>query len=129
SSLFVARHDELPGPDDCSEALLAYQEETGLHPEGAGRIFRTGEVVPTDLRPPWRHSVMVQPLFFNDQPLGFCVIEIGSRDVSVFKTIPELISTALKAIELARTIVEEATRRQRAEQTRMAQELEIAARI
>lgn len=129
SSLFVARHDELPGPDDCSEALLAYQEEAGLHPEGAGRIFRTGEVVPTDLRPPWRHSVMVQPLFFNDQPLGFCVIEIGSRDVSVFKTIPELISTALKAIELARTIVEEATRRQRAEQTRMAQELEIAARI
>ncbi|HTV24522.1 MAG TPA: PP2C family protein-serine/threonine phosphatase, partial [Polyangiaceae bacterium] len=56
-------------------------------------------------------------------------IEIGARDGSVFKTIPELISTALKAILLANAIVEEATRRERAEQTRMSQELEIAARI
>ena len=129
SSLFVARHDGFPGPDDYCESLLAYDEERGLKPEGGERIFRTGEIIPEDLRPPWRHSVMVQPLFFKEQPLGFCVMEIGARDGGVFKTIPELISTALKAISLARAIVEEATRRQRAEQTRMAQELEIAARI
>jgi phosphoserine phosphatase RsbU/P len=129
ASLFVARHDGFPGPDDCSEAILAYDEEHRLKPEGFERIFRTGEVVPAELRPPWRHSVMVQPLFFKEQPLGFCVIEIGARDGSVFKTIPELISSALEAILLARAFVEEATRRQRAEQTRMAQELEIAARI
>ena len=73
--------------------------------------------------------MMVQPLFFNEQPFGFCAIEIGSRDGFLFQTIPELISTALKAIDLARGIVEEATRRQRAEQARMSQELEIAARI
>jgi phosphoserine phosphatase RsbU/P len=129
SSLFVARHDGRPGPDDLCEALLAYNEESGLEPSGNDRVFRTGEIVPADLRPPWRHSVMVQPLFFKEQALGFCVIEIGARDGSVFKTIPELISTALEAILLAQTIVDEATRRQRAEQTRMAQELEIAARI
>jgi sigma-B regulation protein RsbU (phosphoserine phosphatase) len=129
SSLFVARHDGFPGPDDHAEAILAYDEERRLKPEAHERIFRTGEIIPFDLRPPWRHSVMVQPLYFKEQPLGFCVIEIGARDGSVFKTIPELISTALKAILLARAIVDEATRRQRAEQTRMAQELEIAARI
>jgi serine phosphatase RsbU (regulator of sigma subunit) len=129
SSLFVARHDGRPGPDDLSEAVLAYNEESGLEPGANGRLFRTGEIVPADLRPPWRHSVMVQPLFFKEQALGFCVIEIGARDGSVFKTIPELISTAFEAILLAQTVVEEATRRQRAEQTRMAQELEIAARI
>ena len=129
SSLFVASHQGYPGPDDYCESLLAYDEESGLKPGGNERIFRSGELVPEDLRPPWRHSVMVQPLFFKEQALGYCVIEIGSRDGSVFKTIPELISTALKAIALSHAIVDEATRRQRAEQTRMAQELEIAARI
>jgi phosphoserine phosphatase RsbU/P len=129
ASLFVSRHDGYPGPDDCSECILAYNEETGLQPDGNPRIYRTGEILPSELRPPWRHSMMVQPLFFKEQPLGFCVMEIGAREGGVFKTIPELISTALKAILLAQTIVEEATRRQHAEQTRMAQELEIAARI
>ena len=127
ASLFVASHQGYPGPDDYCEALLAYDEESGLKPSGNDRIFRSGDLVPEDLRPPWRHSVMVQPLFFKEQALGYCVIEIGSRDGSVFKTIPELISTALKAIALSHAIVDEATRRQRAEQTRMAQELEIAA--
>ncbi len=129
SSLLVAAHAGSPGPDDYSELLLAYDDERQLKPEASDRPFRTGEIVPIDVQPPWRHSVMVQPLFFKEQPLGFCVIEIGSRDGSVFKTIPELISTALKAIQLAEAIIFEATRRQHAEQTRMAQELEIAARI
>lgn len=129
ASLFVASHQGYPGPDDYCESLLAYDEESGLKPSGNDRIFRSGDLLPEDLRPPWRHSVMVQPLFFKEQALGYCAIEIGSRDGSVFKTIPELISTALKAIALSHAIVDEATRRQRAEQTRMAQELEIAARI
>ena len=129
ASLFVASHQGHPGPDDYSEALFSYDEESGHKPAGNDRIFRSGELIPEDLRPPWRHSMMVQPLFFKEQPLGFCVIEIGARDGSVFKTIPELISTALKAIALSHAIVDEATRRQRAEQARMAQELEIAARI
>ncbi|HTV18987.1 MAG TPA: substrate-binding domain-containing protein, partial [Polyangiaceae bacterium] len=69
ASLFVARHAGFPGPDDCSEAVLAYNEETGLEASGNERVFRTGEIVPVDLRPPWRHSMMVQPLFFKEQPL------------------------------------------------------------
>ena len=129
SSLYVAQYAGQPGPEDYSELVLAYDDEKELRPEGNDLPFRTGDVVPSHLRPSWRHSMMVQPLFFNEQPFGFCAIEIGSRDGFLFQTIPELISTALKAIELARGIVEEATRRQRAEQARMSQELEIAARI
>ncbi len=128
-SLFIASHAGRPGPDDYAELIFAYDDENQSEPAGPDRPFRVGEVVPPDLRPPWRHSVMVQPLFFDDQPLGFCVMEIGARDGSVFKTVPELISTAIKAIQLASALVEEATRRQRAERDRMSQELEIAARI
>jgi len=129
SSLYVALHPGQPGPDDYSELVLAYDDENQLYGAGNDLPFRTGDVIPAQLRPDWRHSMMVQPLFFNEQPLGFCMIEISSREGSVFQTIPELISTALKAIELSAAIVEEATHRQRAEQARMSQELEIAARI
>jgi phosphoserine phosphatase RsbU/P len=129
SSLHVAVHAGVPHPDADSLLLLAYDDQSQLKTQANDRTFRTGEVIPKALRPPWRHSVMVQPLFFKDQPLGFCVIEIGSRDSSVFKTIPELISTALKATELAEAIAQEATRRHRAEQARMSRELEIAASI
>ncbi len=129
SSLYVATHPNRPGPDDYSEILLAYDDESHLKAEGNERPFRTGEIIPADLRPSWRHSMMVEPLFFDEQPLGYCAIEIGARDGSVFKTIPELISTALKAIRLAQTIALEATRRERAERSRLLQELEIAARI
>lgn len=129
SSLYVVTHPGRPGPDDFSEVLLAYDDESQLKEKGNERPFRTGDIIPADLRPPWRHSVMVEPLFFDEQPLGYCVIEIGARDGSAFKTIPELISTALKAIHLARTIALEATLRERAEKSRLLQELEIAARI
>src|SRR6185295_13454597 len=129
SSLYVAKCAGRPAPEDYSELVLAYDDANELRAEGNDLPFRSGDVVPPHLRPPWRHSMMVQPLFFNEQPLGFCAIEIGSRDGSVFQTIPELISTALKPVELAGAIVEEATRRQRAEQARMSHELEIAARI
>src|SRR5688572_6659994 len=115
SSLYVVTHPGRPGPDDYSLLLFAYDDESQLKAEGNDRPFRTGEVIPVALRPPWRHSVMVEPLFFDEQPLGFCAIEVGARDNSVFKTIPELISTALTAIHLAQTIAAEATRRQRAE--------------
>lgn len=129
ASLFVATFPGRPRPEDYSVLLLGYHAESQLQAAGNDMPFRTGEVIPSELRPPWRHSVMVEPLFFDDQPLGFCVLEIDARDGSVFKTLPELISSALTAIRLAQAIVEEATRRQRAEQSRLLQELEIAARI
>jgi sigma-B regulation protein RsbU (phosphoserine phosphatase) len=129
SSLHVAVQQGEPHPDAESRMLLAYDDESQLNAQASDLSFRTGEVIPNALRPAWRHSVMVQPLFFKDQALGFCVIEIGSRDGSVFKTIPELISTALKATQLAQAIALEATRRHRAEQARMSRELEIAASI
>lgn len=128
-SLYIATFPGRPRPDDCCMLLLGYDDERGLLAEDGERPFRTGEIVPADLRPPWRHSVMVEPLFFDEQPLGFCAIELGARDHSAFKTIPELVSTALTAIRLTETIAAEAARRQRAEQSRLLQELEIATRI
>jgi DNA-binding LacI/PurR family transcriptional regulator/serine phosphatase RsbU (regulator of sigma subunit) len=129
SSLYVALYCDTPSPDANSRLLLAYDDESQLKAEANDRLFRTGEILPPDLRPAWRHSVLVQSLFYKERPLGFCAIEIGSRDGSVFRTIPELISSALQAIELESAIADESKEREQVEQTRRAGEVERAARI
>ena len=108
--------------------IMAYDRERGLFRQQGERKFQ-GELVPSVALPSWRHSLMIQPLFFDDEPLGYCSLELGPEDGSVYEFVGELLSTALKAGELTRTIAEEAMKRERAERARLAQELEIAARI
>jgi serine phosphatase RsbU (regulator of sigma subunit)/DNA-binding LacI/PurR family transcriptional regulator len=115
-----------------SEGLLicAYEADrkadTRADPE---QRFPAGSLLPQELIPTRRHSLVIKPLFSGDKPLGFCLMEIGTFDGQLYETLPELISNTLRASQLSRALVDEATRRQRAEQQRMAQELEIAARI
>ena len=118
-----------PHPDAEARLIIAYERERGLSVPADEAPFRTGEIVPSQHAPPRRHTMIVQPLFFKQQTQGFCAMEVGPHDFSPYIHIPELVSTALKAAELSRATIEEGTRRERAEQARMAQELEIATRI
>lgn len=109
--------------------LIAFDQKRGLVEHFTETTFRTGELIPRDVRPLERHSMVVHPLFVREEVLGFCCLEIGPRDGSIYKALGDIISSAVKAAQLSEALVEEATRRERAEQARMAQELEIAARI
>jgi len=40
--------------------------------------------------------VVVEPLAYDDTPLGFMVIEFGNCDRAVFTTLPALVSAALR---------------------------------
>ncbi len=126
-SCYVAVGDS--GPNELSAQLIAFDQKRGLAEHFVGKTFRTGELIPDDVRPPERHSMVVHPLFVREEVLGLCCLEIGPRDGSIYKTLGDIISSAVKAAQLSEALVEEATRRERAEQARMAQELEIAARI
>jgi sigma-B regulation protein RsbU (phosphoserine phosphatase) len=129
ASCYVATHAGRPGPEDYSCLAFAYDDERGARREGDELPFRTGDLIPRELLPGWRHSMMVHPLFFNEQPLGFSLIEIGPRQSSGFRAVVELVSSALKAIELSGKIAREAAQRQRAEQAQKLHELDISAGI
>jgi serine phosphatase RsbU (regulator of sigma subunit) len=73
--------------------------------------------------------MIVHPLFVRDEAFGFCCLEVGPPDGSVYKALGDIIGSAVRAIRLSDALVEEATRRERAEKARLVQELEIAARI
>jgi serine phosphatase RsbU (regulator of sigma subunit) len=68
-------------------------------------------------------------LSFKQEYLGHVAMEIGPRDATVFESLGELLSTALKASQLSEALIEEATARERAEKSRLTQELDIASRI
>jgi DNA-binding LacI/PurR family transcriptional regulator/serine phosphatase RsbU (regulator of sigma subunit) len=76
-----------------------------------------------------RASIVVEPLFFNDRPLGCLLLEMGPREGMVYESLAEQVSSALEGARLVERLVEEATRRQVAERQRLEKEMEIAARI
>jgi sigma-B regulation protein RsbU (phosphoserine phosphatase) len=114
-----------------SESRQVFAFEAGqlapLPPEGLP--FETSQIVCEAVRPSVRTTLVVHPMFMRDEILGYACFEVGPRDGAIFKTLGDMISSALKAGQLARALVEEVTRRERAERGRMRQELDIAARI
>ena len=76
-----------------------------------------------------RASIVVEPLFFHDRPLGCLLLEMGPREGMVYESLAEQVSSALEGARLVDRLVDEATRRQVAERERLEKEMEIAARI
>jgi serine phosphatase RsbU (regulator of sigma subunit) len=76
-----------------------------------------------------RASIVVEPLFFHERPLGCLLLEMGPREGMVYESLAEQVSSALEGARLVTRLVEEATRRQVAERERLEKEMEIAARI
>ena len=76
-----------------------------------------------------RASLVVEPLFFHERPLGCLLLEMGPREGMVYESLAEQVSSALEGARLVTRLVEEATKRQVAERQRLEKEMEIAARI
>jgi DNA-binding LacI/PurR family transcriptional regulator/serine phosphatase RsbU (regulator of sigma subunit) len=121
--------DHPPASHDQARLILGWDQERGLaFPEG-GVAFRAGEIVPEAFRPQRRHTLMVQPLCFQTEALGWCVLEMDPPRASVAEAIPAQVSASLKATALQERLVAEATARERAERARLQHEIELAARI
>lgn len=117
------------GGEGESRQLFAFEDGKRLPLPHDGIPFRTSEIVARSVQPGVRTSLVVHPLFMGDEILGHCCLEVGPKDGSIFKTLGDLISASVKATRLSEALVEEVTRRERAERERMLQELDIAARI
>ena len=120
--------ERVPNGDDQVRLILAWDREHGLS-NIEGVEFRAAEIVPPAFRPPRRHTLMVQPLCFQTEALGWCLLEMDPPRAAVCEAIPAQISASLKATALQERLVAEATKRERAERSRLEHEIELAARI
>jgi DNA-binding LacI/PurR family transcriptional regulator/anti-anti-sigma regulatory factor len=100
-----------PAPE-WSWLVLAYDE---AHPSGSkrvelepgGRRFRTLALVPEGLLPRKRQcSLVLQPLFFQQDQIGFVLFEVGPRDGEIYETLSSQLSSALQGALLLRARAE-----------------------
>jgi len=84
-------------PSRQSKLLFGYDENERFSiPEG-GQRFQSKELIPRGYFPDERRfSMLVQPLFFHEDHLGFILFETGHQPKSIFEVLRRNISTSLK---------------------------------
>src|SRR5262249_47361422 len=90
---------------------------------------RAGQLLPAALAPPRRASMILGPLMCGNDPFGFVLFEMGPDRGMVYDALDELVSGALRSVQLVREMLDERVRREQAERARMESELRIAQRI
>jgi signal transduction histidine kinase/DNA-binding LacI/PurR family transcriptional regulator/AraC-like DNA-binding protein len=95
-SCYLALYEQRESPAAQARLALAYTEQgrAALGPHGLH--FSPAQIVPADLLPQRRHSLVVEPLFFREDQIGYIVFEIGPRDSSIYEVLRGYISSALK---------------------------------
>ncbi len=96
ASCYLALYDEPTRSLAGSRLVLAYDERGRVPLPVHGRHYPSSQVVPADLLPQRRFSLLVEPLHFQTEPLGFVVFEVGPRDGDIYEVLRSHISSALK---------------------------------
>jgi DNA-binding LacI/PurR family transcriptional regulator/signal transduction histidine kinase len=99
---------EYPHPaPEWSRLVLAYHENgSPLQPYRAGpdmaeQRFRSSMLLPPEMWPRHRrYTLIVEPLYFQNDQLGFAILEMGTAESPVYETVREQISSALKSVLL-----------------------------
>ncbi|MGC9396142.1 MAG: substrate-binding domain-containing protein [Anaerolineae bacterium] len=90
-----------------SRLVLAYHQTQS--PRAAPRVevdtverrFRSHRLLPPELWPrDRRYTWIVEPLYFQNDQLGFAILEMGSAESPVYEIVREQISSALKSVLL-----------------------------
>lgn len=116
-------------PPSHSRLVLAYDMRQDPEVEGPGRLIETLDLVPKELLPTRRTSLVLMPLFFEAVQLGAALFEMGPENGVIYEALREVLSAALKGARLRVELAEAAAQREKAERERLAKELEIATRI
>jgi PAS domain S-box-containing protein len=112
-SCYLSLYQEPEKPTERARLILAYDEKGGTKLEEGGRLFPSAQLAPGGMLPQERrYHMMVEPLYFRENQLGFALFEVSRRDVSIYDVLRGQISGALQGARLLED-------QRRAEQTLM----------
>jgi DNA-binding LacI/PurR family transcriptional regulator/anti-anti-sigma regulatory factor len=98
SSTYLSLYEGQEMPLQECRLTLAYGEDGRIGVESGGRCFPCRELVPDGMLPQDRcYSLVIEPLYFKDDQLGFVLLEAGPRDGAVYEVLQGQISGALRA--------------------------------
>jgi signal transduction histidine kinase/DNA-binding LacI/PurR family transcriptional regulator/AraC-like DNA-binding protein len=107
ASCYLALYENPESPLAQSRLVLAYTEQGRVKLEPDGRRFPSRELAPEGLLPRHRrYSLVVEPLYFEQEQIGFGLFEIGPRDGIVYEVLRGTISSALKGALLFRAALD-----------------------
>ena len=102
-SVFLALYEpgmEVGAPKQ-ARLVLAYTDNERAALEPGGRLFSSRQLVPPELLPRQRrYSLVAEPLYFQEKPLGYVVFEIGPYDGNVYELLRNNLSSALQGASL-----------------------------
>lgn len=95
-SAYLALYENPEEPLATSRMVLAYSDNGRLDLGPNGRRYPSSQLLPAELLPDRRVTLLVEPLFFQEEPLGIAVFEVGPRDGDIYEVLRGHISSALK---------------------------------
>jgi len=115
-SCYLALYEDPVESMEWSKLVLAYTGGRRADQGAVDRRFPSRQLVPPDLLPARRYSLVVEPLYFQKEPIGFVVFEVGPRDGAIYEVLRGHISSALKGALLFREAYEARLAAERADQ-------------
>jgi signal transduction histidine kinase/AraC-like DNA-binding protein/ActR/RegA family two-component response regulator len=101
ASCYVAVYEGHGGAFEKSRLLLAYEQNAQIEIEKGGRPFDTLDILPAEFWPKKRRfAFTLQPLYFQQDQIGYLILEIGPHDGVVYETLRLQLSNALKGARL-----------------------------
>jgi signal transduction histidine kinase/DNA-binding LacI/PurR family transcriptional regulator/AraC-like DNA-binding protein/DNA-binding response OmpR family regulator len=97
---YLSLYENPQKPTERSRLILAFDEHGRVEPKADEQTFPSDQLIPSDLldrhRPDTPYSLVLQPLCFQEEQIGFALFEVGPMDGSVYEVLRGQISSSLK---------------------------------
>jgi hypothetical protein len=96
-SAYLSLYENPESPAEWSWLMLAYDQNERIELEPGGQRFPSPSLVPDSMLPlDRRYTMVVEPLFFREDQIGFVLFEVGPRAGSVYEAMQVEIGNALQ---------------------------------
>lgn len=95
-SAYVALYENVARPLDGARLMMAYTDDQRFALGENGRLLPPNQLIPPDLLPQRRHTLLAEPLYFQNEHLGVVVFEVGPHDGNLYDVLRSHISSAVK---------------------------------
>ena len=104
-SCYIALYEDPQAPAAWSRLIMAYNEKGQIELEPDGVRFKSSELLPEELWPRDKQfSLVVEPLYFQKNQLGFMVFEVGPQSGAIYEMLSTQISSALQGALLVQRV-------------------------
>jgi signal transduction histidine kinase/DNA-binding LacI/PurR family transcriptional regulator/CheY-like chemotaxis protein len=84
-------------PEELARLIFAYEDKKQLDIDGKGFVIPTQQLLPVSFLPvECQHSLVVEPIFFREDQLGYAIFEADPREETIYEILGGQISASLK---------------------------------